>query len=146
MKAEALVDTLSEVVTKTIAITLTCVKAEALVKTEADTLEGEKAYMCLDTQNEVEAKAQVYTRAHTFPQVKAKSVTNTLRDMEAETALDTLTNASRVRWKAKVRWPVADLNNGISNFSLLRVVRLCTEDRFLNLAHRYSGAKLLAHL
>ena len=47
MKAEALVDTLSDVVTKTIAITLTCVKAEALVKTEADTLEGEKAYMCL---------------------------------------------------------------------------------------------------
>ena len=48
--------------------------------------------------------------------------------------------------QAKVRWPVADLNDEISNFSLLRVVRLCTEDRFLNLAHRYSGAKLLAHL
>lgn len=96
MKTKALVDTLSEVVTKTIAITLTCVKAKALVKTEADTLAGEKAYLCLDAKNEVKAKALVYTRAHTFSQVKAKSVTETLRDMEAETPVDTLTDVSRV--------------------------------------------------
>ena len=99
MKAEALVDTESEVVTKTIAITLTCVKSEALVKTEAETLAGEKTYLCLETRNEVETKVLVYTRAHTFPPVKAKSVTNTLRDMEAETPVDTLTDASRVDGK-----------------------------------------------
>lgn len=88
--------TLTEVVTKTIPITLTCVKGQALVKTEADTLAGEKAYLCLDKQNEVEAKALVYTWAHTFPQVKVKSVTNTLRDMEGERPIDTLTDAIRV--------------------------------------------------
>ena len=80
---------------KTIADTLTCVVAEAPVKT-ADTLAGVKAYLCLDKQNEVEAKSLVYTRAHTFPQVKVKSVTNTLRDKEAETPMDTLTDAIRV--------------------------------------------------
>ena len=82
-------------VTKTIPITLTRVKGYALVKTEADTLAGEKAYLCLDKQNEVEAKALVYTWAYTFPQVKVKSVTNTLRDMEAETPIDTLIDAIR---------------------------------------------------
>ena len=80
---------------KTIADTLTCVVAEAPVKTP-DTLAGVKAFFCLDKQNEVEAKSLVYTRAHTFPQVKVKSVTNTLRDMEAETPIDTLTDAIRV--------------------------------------------------
>ena len=56
----------------------------------------EKKLTCVSTQNEVEAKALVYTRAHTFPQVKVKSVTNTLRDMEAETPIDTLTDAITV--------------------------------------------------
>ena len=80
---------------KTIADTLTCVVAEAPVKT-ANTLAGVKAYLCLDKQNEVEGKSLVYTRAHTFPQVKVKSATNRLRDMEAETPIDTLTDAIRV--------------------------------------------------
>ena len=47
-------DTLSEVVAKIIADTLTCVEAAPPVKTDLDTL------------NEVEAEALAYTQAHTF--------------------------------------------------------------------------------
>ena len=85
MEVEALVDifhdTLSEVVAKTIADTLTCVVAEAPVKT-TDTLAGVKAYLCLDKLNEVEGEALVYTQAHTFSQFYAESFTNILSDME----------------------------------------------------------------
>ena len=98
MEVEALVDTfhhtLSEVVAKTIADTLTCVVAEAPVKT-ADTLAGVKAYLCLDKVKEVEAEALVYTQAHTFSQFYAESFTDILSDMETKTPVDTLTYASK---------------------------------------------------
>ena len=59
MEAEALIDmfpdTLSEVVAKIIANTLTCVEAAPAVTTD------------LDTRNEVEAEALAYTQAYTFP-------------------------------------------------------------------------------
>ena len=98
MEVEALVDTfhhtLSEVVAKTIADTLTCVVAEAPVKT-ADTLARVKAYLCLDKVKEVEAEALVYTQAHTFSQFYAESFTDILSDMEAKTPVDTVTDASK---------------------------------------------------
>ena len=85
MEVEALVDTfhdtLSEVVAKTIADTLTFVVAEAPVKT-TDTLAGVKAYLCFDKLNEVEAEGLVYTQAHTFSQFYPESFTNILSDME----------------------------------------------------------------
>ena len=59
---------------KKIAYTLTCVKAEAPVKTEAVTDARVEAYRVVDTLNEVEAEALAYTQAHTFPQVQAKGV------------------------------------------------------------------------
>ena len=69
MEAEALVDTfpdtLSEMVAKTIADTLTCVEAEAPVKT-GDTIAGVDPYTDLDIINEFEAMALVYTQAYTF--------------------------------------------------------------------------------
>ena len=87
-------DTLSEVVAKTIEDTLTCVVAEAPVKT-ADTLAAVKAYLCLDKLNEVEAEALVYTQAYTSSQVYAKKVSDILSVMEDETPADTLTDAGR---------------------------------------------------
>ena len=75
--------------------TLTCVEADALVKTEADTLAGVQVSTVVDTLNEVKAEALVYMGAHTFSQVQTKTVTDTLSDMETETPVDTLTNASR---------------------------------------------------
>ena len=87
MKGEALVDTfhntVSDLVAKTIADTLTCVVGEAPVKT-ADTLAGVKAYLCLDKVNEVEAEALVYTQTHTFSQFYSESFTDILSDMEAK--------------------------------------------------------------
>ena len=59
-------NTLSEVVAKTIAITITCVKAEAPVKTEGDIDAGLEAYTDVDTINEFEALALVYPQSHTF--------------------------------------------------------------------------------
>ena len=98
MEVKALIDTfhdtLSEVVAKTIADTLTCVVAKAPGK-PADTLAGVKAYFCLDKLKEVESEALVYTQAHTFSQVYAKSVTDILSDMEAKTPVDTLSDISR---------------------------------------------------
>ena len=59
MEVEALIDmfpdTLSEVVAKIIANTLTCAEAAPALKTDLDTL------------NEVEAEALAYTQAYTFP-------------------------------------------------------------------------------
>ena len=54
-------DTLSEVVAKTIAATLTCVEGYGPVKTEAETLAGVEAYTVLDTLNKVETEAPVNT-------------------------------------------------------------------------------------
>ena len=63
---------------KTIADTLTCVGANAPVKTEGDTVAEVEAYTDIDTLNEVEGKALVYTQPHTFSKVQAKSDTDTL--------------------------------------------------------------------
>ena len=54
-------DTISELVAKTIADTLSCVKAKAPVKTESPTFVPVSAYTFVQTLNEVEADALVYT-------------------------------------------------------------------------------------
>ena len=59
-------DTLSEVIAKTIAITITCVKAEAQVKTDGDIDAGLQAYTDVDTINEFQAFALVHRKAYTF--------------------------------------------------------------------------------
>ena len=59
-------NTLSEVVAKTIAITITCVKAEAPVKTDGDIDAGLEAYTDVATINEFEAVALVHLKAYTF--------------------------------------------------------------------------------
>ena len=59
-------DTLSEVVAKTIAITITCVKAEALVKTDGDINAGLQAYTDVATINEFKAVAVVHPKTYTF--------------------------------------------------------------------------------
>ena len=82
MEARALVDTvpytISELVAKTIADTLSCVKTKAPVKKESPTFLPVSAYTVVHTLNEVEAEALVYTQAYKFLQVEAKSVTVTL--------------------------------------------------------------------
>jgi len=50
---ETLPDTISEVVAKTFADTVTCLKAKAPFKKEAGTLARVEAYPCLNTLNEV---------------------------------------------------------------------------------------------
>ena len=57
---------------------LTCVKAEAPVKTGNNTVAGVKAYTIVNTVNELEGQALVYTQAYAFPQGNAKSVTDRL--------------------------------------------------------------------
>ena len=47
-------------------------------KTEGDTVEDVKAYIDINTLNEVKAKALVYTQAYKFPKVHTKGVTDTL--------------------------------------------------------------------
>ena len=59
-------DTQSEVVAKTIAITITCVKAEALVKTDGDIHAELAAYTDVDTINEFEPLALLHPKAYTF--------------------------------------------------------------------------------
>ena len=71
-------NTISELVAKTIADTLSCVMEKALVKTESLTVVPVRAYNVVDTLNEVEAEALVYTQAYKFPQEQTKSVTVTL--------------------------------------------------------------------
>ena len=46
----------------------------------------------------------------------------------------------------KDRWPDADLKDGMFNRLLFLVAKECTSDLFLNLLHKYGGAKLLTHL
>ena len=59
-------DTPSEVVAKTVAITTTCVKAEAQVKTDGEIDTGLQAYTDVDTINEFQAVALVHRKAYTF--------------------------------------------------------------------------------
>lgn len=84
MEAEALLDALAHtiaemesekfgdmkveilVVTKTISFTLICVEAEALDKTEGDTVVAVQAYTDFDILKEVEAKA-LYAGSHVTP-------------------------------------------------------------------------------
>ena len=70
VEAQALVkrfpDTLSEMVSKTTANSLTCVEDGKPDKKEADTLAREEAYTVVDTLNEVKAKALVYTQPQTI--------------------------------------------------------------------------------
>ena len=47
-------------------------------KTEGDTVEDVKAYIDINTLNEVKAKALVYTQAYKYPKVQTKNVTDTL--------------------------------------------------------------------
>ena len=47
-------------------------------ETEGETVEDVKAYIDINTLNEVKAKALVYTQAYKFPKVQSKSVTETL--------------------------------------------------------------------
>ena len=47
-------------------------------KTEGDTVEDVKAYIDINTLNEVKAKALGYTQAYKFPKVQTRSVTDTL--------------------------------------------------------------------
>ena len=53
-------------VAKTIAITITCVKAEAPVKTDGDIHAGLAAYTDVDTINEFEPVALLHLKAYTF--------------------------------------------------------------------------------
>ena len=53
-------------VANTIAITITCVKIEALVKTDGDIDAGLQAYTDVDTINEFELVALVHPKAYTF--------------------------------------------------------------------------------
>ena len=59
-------NTLSEVVAKTIAITITCVKAEAPVKTDGEIDAGLEAYTDVATIHEFQAVALVHLKAYTF--------------------------------------------------------------------------------
>ena len=59
-------DTLSELVAKTIAITITCVKAEAPVKKDGDIDAGLQAYTDVATINAFELVALVHPKAYTF--------------------------------------------------------------------------------
>ena len=59
-------NTLSEVVATTIPIIITCVKAEAPVKTDGDIDAGLQAYTDVATINEFEAVALVDLKAYTF--------------------------------------------------------------------------------
>ena len=81
MKARALVDTvpdtISELLAKTIADTLSCVKAKAPVKTESPTFVPVSAYTVVHKLNEVKGEALI-TQDYKFLQVEAKSVTVTL--------------------------------------------------------------------
>ena len=53
-------------VAKTVAITTTCVKAEAQVKTDGEIDTGLQAYTDVDTINEFQAVALVHRKAYTF--------------------------------------------------------------------------------
>ena len=68
---DTVADTISELVAKTIADTLCCVKAKAPVKTESPTVVPVRAY-------KGEAEALAYTHGYKFLKVEAKSVTVTL--------------------------------------------------------------------
>ena len=77
---DTLFDTLSEVIAKTIAHTLTCVEAEAQVKTENSTVAGVENYTVVDTVNKVENKALDYTRRLTcFNKCRPRVFIETLR-------------------------------------------------------------------
>ena len=56
-------DTLSEVVAKTVVITITCVKTEAPVKTDGDIDAGLQAYTHVDTRNEFQPVALLHLKA-----------------------------------------------------------------------------------
>ena len=58
--------------------TLTCVKAEAPVKTEGDTVAGQQDYTVVDTLIEVQVEVLGYAQANTFAQLQAKSFTDSL--------------------------------------------------------------------
>ena len=58
--------------------TLTCVKAEAPVKTEGDTVAGQQDYTVVDTLIEVQVEVLGYAQANTFSQLQAKSFTDSL--------------------------------------------------------------------
>ena len=58
--------------------TLTCVKAEAPVKTEGDTVAGQQDYTVVDTLIEVQVEVLGYAQANTFAQLLAKSFTDSL--------------------------------------------------------------------
>ena len=62
----ALGDILAEVVAKTIAITITCVKAERPLKTDGDIDAAFEAYTDVDTINEFEPVALFRPKADTF--------------------------------------------------------------------------------
>ena len=59
-------DTLSELIAKTVAITITCVKTEAPVKTDRDIDAGLKAYTDVATIKEFKAIALFHAKAYTF--------------------------------------------------------------------------------
>ena len=52
--------------------------SQFVAKTEGDTVEDVKAYIDINTLNEVKANALVYTQAYKFPKVQTKSVADTL--------------------------------------------------------------------
>ena len=58
--------TLLELVANRIAISITCVKTNAPVKTEGDIDAGLQAYTDLDTINDFEPVALVHLKAYTF--------------------------------------------------------------------------------
>ena len=82
VEAEALLDTLSEtpskVVVKTTPDTLTCVKANAPVKTRNIDVAGVKAYTIVNTVNKLKHRELLYTQAYVFAQATANSVTKTM--------------------------------------------------------------------
>ena len=58
--------TLSELVSKILAITITCLKAEKPFKTDGDINAGLQAYTDVDTMNEFEAVALMHPKAYFF--------------------------------------------------------------------------------
>ena len=100
MKGEALVDifhnTVSEVVAKTIADTLTCVVAEAPVKT-ADTLAVETLG---DRLGKVKAEVLVNAQSETLQEVEPETLRNTLAIMTTESLNDALPRRLEENWVA----------------------------------------------
>ena len=95
-------DTLSEVVAKTVVITITCVKTEAPVKTDGDIDAGLQAYTHVDTINEfnlwhccilrlnvfLSTGQECYRHTETQPEKEFQTIRSTLADLMTDALFD----------------------------------------------------------